>query len=804
MSGLSIWRPVFLCAFIAVWLAGCDRKAAGLEPDKISFVSPDVQFGRPGETLTNAVRLEVLSLPVRGALGGTGSRKPLEGVRIKALAADAGSGIQATPAGGMTDAGGGFVCSVTLGQTFGDHYLDFVCEDAPEIRARARFVAGVSKENDGQEVAAGDALARPLRVRLTDETGGPLVGETVYFVLSSQPGKAGRVSRGEVRTDTNGVAETGLKTDPSATGVYEVRVDVSNRARGVVARPFFLRATAMNAYGMAIGILCGIALFIYGMTLLSDGLLQIAGSRMKSTLAYITRNRFSAIMAGTLVTAVIQSSSAMTVMTVGFVNAGLLSLRQAIGVIFGANIGTTATGQIISFNLDGVALPAIVVGVVVLLVARKAVWVGAARTVLGFGLLFFGMNMMAAELKDAAAFPSFVKVFQMVDCAPLPGQPVPLTAILGAVAIGTITTMIVQSSSATIGLTMALASSGLLNFWTAFPIVLGDNIGTTITAVLASLNTNRTAKQTAAAHSLFNVIGTFVMVALLYVPWGDVPCFLALVDAITAGAVFHGENIARHVAMAHTLFNVTNVVLLTAFIPNLAWLCERLVPARQAKSGAVRLEPHLLNTPALALVCVGNALAEMVEKAWGASVTALTGYRDSKPASVEALKIVEDEVDAMQNDIMDYLVQLTRRELPEGQAAMIPVLMHCVNDAERISDLAYLIARRVAALPVSAGRVTEGAMRELDDVLAKAGLIYDMTQDSLRHGSGAVKAVEILMGELKPLLSAAITGHVARLNNGTCMPERGLLHVDVVTSVENMVRHLENIAQRADLLTADR
>ena len=204
----------------------------------------------------------------------------------------------------------------------------------------------------------------------------------------------------------------------------------------------------MNAYGMAIGILCGIALFIYGMTLLSDGLLQIAGSRMKSTLAYITRNRFSAIMAGTLVTAVIQSSSAMTVMTVGFVNAGLLSLRQAIGVIFGANIGTTATGQIISFNLDGVALPAIVVGVVVLLVARKAVWVGAARTVLGFGLLFFGMNMMAAELKDATAFPSFVKVFQMVDCAPLPGQPVPLTAILGAVAIGTITTMIVQSSSA--------------------------------------------------------------------------------------------------------------------------------------------------------------------------------------------------------------------------------------------------------------------------------------------------------------------------------------------------------------------
>ena len=360
--------------------------------------------------------------------------------------------------------------------------------------------------------------------------------------------------------------------------------------------------------------------------------------------------------------------------------------------------------------------------------------------------------------------------------------------------------MVVQSSAATIGLAMALASSGLLNFWTVFPIVLGDNIGTTITAILAALNTNRTAKQTAAAHSMFNIIGTGIMVALFYVPYRGVPCFLYFVDSVTAGAVFQGENLSRHIAMAHTFFNVTNVCILTFFIPQLAWICEHVMPAKKSTTRTVRLEKHLLNTPPLALVCAMNALADMTEKAWRASLDALRGYKDGEPVSVDAIKKIEDEVDEMQGAIMDYLVQLTRKELTEHQAQAIPVLMHCVNDAERISDLAFLIARRAATQPSNGTKFTDGALREMQEIVDKAGVIANLTLESLRGGTGAAKAVAIVMQDMKTMTRKSIQGHVDRLQAGQCKPDRGMIFVEVIAALENIIRHLENIAKRADQL----
>jgi Na/Pi-cotransporter len=521
---------------------------------------------------------------------------------------------------------------------------------------------------------------------------------------------------------------------------------------------------------------------------------------MKTVLAYVTRNRVAAIFAGTFVTALIQSSSATTVMTVGFVNAGLLSLQQAIGVVFGANIGTTVTGQMVSFKLDGLALPAIIAGTAGLLIARRATWQGSARTLLGFGLLFFGMTLMSDELKSVSTFPSFIRVFQSFDCTPQPGQPMPFGAVLGAIGIGTLMTMLVQSSSATIGLTIALANSGLLNIWTAVPIVLGDNIGTTITAILASLNANRTARQTAAAHSMFNVLGTGVMVGLFYVPVRGVPCFLHLVNDVTSGNVFLGENIGRHVAMAHTLFNVMNVVLMTPFIGTLAWLCEHLIPAKKATTATVHLEKNLLNTPSLALFCAMRALADMTDSAWRTAELALRGYKDGKPVKVSDIEAMEDEVDRNQSEIMDYLVQLTRKELSEQQAAAIPVLMHCVNDAERISDLALLIARRAEAQTTSS-RFSKDALEELETLLEKATTIAGLTHESLQDGRFLAKAVGIVVEDLEKLAHASMQGHVDRLQKGLCTPERGLVFVEVVGAVENIVRHLENIAQRSDQLT---
>ena len=263
----------------------------------------------------------------------------------------------------------------------------------------------------------------------------------------------------------------------------------------------------MNVVALTVTVLGGLAIFVYGMGLMSEGLTQIAGARLKAALGFMTKNRVAAIAAGAGITALIQSSSATSVMTVGFVNAGLLSLEQAIGVIFGANVGTTITGQLVSFKLTDLALPAVTLGVIGLMIAKRQATRGLWRTILGFGLLFFGMTMMSHELKAVAKLPEFVKVFSLFDCTPSASGFLPLGSVLGAITVGTLCTMVVQSSSATIGITIALAEAGLINIWTAIPIVLGDNIGTTITAALASIGTNVNAKRTALALlSIFNCL----------------------------------------------------------------------------------------------------------------------------------------------------------------------------------------------------------------------------------------------------------------------------------------------------------
>jgi Na/Pi-cotransporter len=795
-ASFSLFSAALLLSFV---LVGCGPVSQEEVPDKIVLISPETQLGQAGATQKNGVHVELLSKPTRGLCGGSGAPSPLIGKKVRVVAVDPSCGIRATPDAGTTDQGGSFVCDVTLGSAFGDQYLEVVCEEAPKIRQRVRFVAGVTAENERQEVAAGDTLPKPIRIHVTAPDGAPVADSPVYFSLSRQPGTHGTIDKHFAQTDTNGMAEVSLTTDPDATGIYAVSAEVADPKKGFSTRSFIIEAMAMSTYGVIVSIFCGIALFIYGMTLLSEGLQQIAGNKMKTALSYITKHRVTGILAGAVVTALVQSSSAITVMTVGFVNAGLLTLRQAIGVVFGANIGTTVTGQIISFNLECISLPAIVAGVIGILIFRKGLWHGFFRTVLGFGLLFYGMILMSSELKSAGAFPSFVHFFQTFDCRPQPGQPVPLGAVLGAIGIGTLTTMVVQSSAATIGLAIALANSGLLNFWTAFPIILGDNIGTTITAILAAINTNRTAQQTAAAHSMFNVLGTCIMVLLLYVPFHGIPCFLYFVDYATAGNAFQGENLGRHIAMAHTFFNVTNVIVLTAFIPQLAWLCEHILPSKKLDARD-NLEKHLLNTPSLALICATNALADMTEKAWRSSLDALTGYKNGKPVSVDAIHELENEVDRMQASIMNYLVQLTRRELTEKQAQSIPVLMHCVNDAERISDLAYLIARRAAGQPTPTARFTDDALSEMERLLEKASQIADLTLESLRGGTGVAKAVAIVMQDMKAQSRKSIQGHVDRLQRGLCKPERGMVYVEIISALENIVRHLENIAQRSDQL----
>lgn len=553
----------------------------------------------------------------------------------------------------------------------------------------------------------------------------------------------------------------------------------------------------MNILQLTTTVLGGLALFIYGMGLMSEGLTQIAGARMKAVLGYVTRNRVFAILAGAGVTALIQSSSATTVMTVGFVNAGLLSLQQAIGVVFGANIGTTMTGQLVSFNLADIALPAVVVGVAGTMAARRLRTRAFWRAVLGFGLLFFGMNMMSHELKSLAKLPEFVRVFSVFDCAPSAAGYLPLGSVLGAIAVGTLCTMVVQSSSATIGITIALAEAGLINIWTAVPIVLGDNIGTTVTAALAAIGTNANAKRTALAHALFNVIGTVLLVSTFPLVFANgagerAPAFFHLVNASAEGDVFAGANLGRHVAMAHTLFNVTNVVVLAFFIPLLARICERLIG--EGKSGrTVLLEPHLLASPELALHAATLALGDMTRRAWTVASAALATCLGKAAVDADSIENAENGVDAMQADIRAYLIQISQRSLTDRQACMIPEVIHCVNDAERISDLALRVYRKTNRVR---GTLPADVRADVAAVIGQVRLFAHATVEAIKTGRPIAEDPVALENAIHTAVRKATRAFSAHLHDSGERTEGDLAVLAVFSCLRDISRHLGNIATR--------
>lgn len=558
----------------------------------------------------------------------------------------------------------------------------------------------------------------------------------------------------------------------------------------------------MEKFQLLVTVLGGLAIFVYGMGLMSEGLTQIAGARLKAVLGYITRNRVMAIAAGAGITAIIQSSSATTVMTVGFVNAGLLDLTQAIGVIFGANIGTTITGQIVSLKLDDLAFPAIIVGVAGLMLAHRAIMRGTWKTILGFGLLFLGMTMMSTELKVVAKDPGFIAFFSKFDCTPSTGGFLPILSVIGAIAVGTICTMVVQSSSATIGITIALAEAGLINIWTAIPIVLGDNIGTTVTAALASIGTNANARRTALAHALFNTIGTFILVCTFPIVLANAkgacaPAFYHLVNLCAEGNAFAGEAPGRHVAMAHTLFNVTNVCILSFFIPLLARICKRIIPEGRAQR-TVTLEPHLLPVPSLALQAASRALADMTRRSWtiaSAALNTLVGRAAADEASIER---AEKEIDDMQIKIRDYIVSISRGKLTEREAATIPELLHCVNDAERISDLALKVYRKTSR--VQSSRISSEAIEGIGAVSKKVRQLARSTIEILMKAKmdvGDISTFEKEIHEFTKATARTLTLHMQDQGDGS---KNDIAVLSVLSALRDIARHLGNIAVRIPMI----
>ncbi len=542
----------------------------------------------------------------------------------------------------------------------------------------------------------------------------------------------------------------------------------------------------------------GLAIFIFGMKLMSDGLRKAAGERMRSILRFFASNRFVAILSGALVTAVIQSSSASTVMVIGFVNAGLLNLAQSIGIIFGANIGTTITAQLVAFEISWIIMPAIIVGLLVGFL-EPPIPRGWGETIIGFGFLFLGMSIMSDELKQLSTNPAFTAVFRTFDCAPQNGW-IPPGALFGAIGIGLAATMIIQSSSACTGIIIALGAGGLINLYTAVALVLGSNIGTTITAQLAAIPANRIAKQAALAHTLFNVIGVALIVPTFWLRPGesDLPLFFRLVDSLGGAG-----DLPRRIANAHTLFNVLTTLVLLPFIPLLAKVCERLIPKISAKVKYHRLEPLLLETPAIALGQSIERFRKMLRKAWKMVDCALESYDNPQavpPEKVRKLERKEERIDELQEKITGYLTALMQKELSPAQSLTVPALLHCTNDAERIGDhtevLVHLLTRlNTEETPLSGSAKEE--FRHLHTLLRQqvAEVFSRLSPDAVLTTSGLGTDAD-----LSAYAAHCEDMHVQRMSRGECHPASGVIYLELLAEFVKISRHLTNISDRAEVL----
>lgn len=543
----------------------------------------------------------------------------------------------------------------------------------------------------------------------------------------------------------------------------------------------------------------GLALFIYGMKLMSDGLHKAAGERMREILRFFSSNRFIAILAGTLVTAVIQSSSATTVMVIGFVNAGLLSLLNSIGILFGANIGTTITAQLVAFDIEWVIMPCIIIGVILTFVTRPS-WRGRGDTILGFGLLFFGMYMMSDELKLLADNQAVLSLFSYFDCAPRNGW-MPVGAVFGAIGIGMGVTMIMQSSSACTGIIIALGAGGLINLYTAVALVLGSNIGTTITAQIAAIPANRIAKQTALAHTLFNIIGVILVVLTFWLPFGDTsePIFFRIVNALSGS----GE-LPRRIANAHTLFNGFTTLILTPFIPLLARVCEAIIPVHEPELKFQYLENHLLKSPPLALVQTVSALRKMLHDAWVMIDCALKTYARNDAANQALAKELperEEGIDAMQAQITEYLSKLMLLKLTGTQARAVPVLLHCTNDLERIGDHAAIILEQIDQIKASGVGLSSLALGELEQLHALLIEQVECASGVLNKQSAKYLArADELKEHIRALTEKFEDNHIQRLKDGSCLPVIGVYYIELLAEIRKVSRHIANVTDRAKII----
>jgi phosphate:Na+ symporter len=544
---------------------------------------------------------------------------------------------------------------------------------------------------------------------------------------------------------------------------------------------------------MILGTIGGLGLFLFGMMLMSDGLKKAAGQRLRTILETMTRNTYVGFVVGAITTAVIQSSSATTVIVIGLVNAGLLTLKQSIGVIIGSNVGTTATAWLVSvagfggLDIELYALPAVGLGFLLHIGGRTRWMKNVGTVLLGFGLLFLGIEYMKdsfSSLQESARVQELLVHYG--------GQS--LLAILA----GTILTMLIQSSSAAVAVVQLLAMGGAFGTdWqtalnVAIPFTLGADIGTTITAQIAAVQASRTARRTAWAHTMFNVLGVVIAYPFVILGW-----YGALVD-IVAPWELSQSTVAGSIAVAHTLFKIVSSAIFLPQARLLEKVATRLVPVRPSEAAArpMVLERHLLSTPEIALEQAQREILRMAQTAKTGVLDALDGLLESDRRKLQSARQMEEFTDTLQYEITSYLTELSGRQLSEEVAVHLPVLLHTVNDLERIGDHAVNIVQIAERKIDQKLSFTEPATAEANRLRKEAVEMFDRVIGALQD-SDSPMAQSALLNEatLNQMQFDLRRNHVQRMTEGLCAPETGLIFVDLVDNVEKIGDHLANIAQ---------
>lgn len=527
-------------------------------------------------------------------------------------------------------------------------------------------------------------------------------------------------------------------------------------------------------------LLGGLGLFLFGIKTMGDGLEQAAGSKMKRLLEALTRNKFTAVLVGLLVTAVIQSSSATTVMVVGFVNAGLLSLSKAIGVIMGANIGTTVTSLMLSVKLNfGILFTA--VGAICQLAGNRSSFKLLGQIMMGLGILFVGMDAMTAAMEPLRDWQGFRGMMELAKN--------PLVGVLAGAGV----TALLQSSSASVGILQALAATGAISLQASLFILFGQNIGTCVTALLASVGANRTAKRAAVVHLLFNVIGAALFIVLALV--------LPLASWIETLA---GANLRLQIAFAHIIFNVVTTLLLlpmSGLLERLAYLVVRGEDKQQEPMRLEYFDARLFSTPPVAVQQLFREVQRMADIVAVNYRFAMQYYFAPKDLAVDEFDNREQVIDYLNAEITQNLIELKGLNLRADDIRLVGSLFHVVNDLERIGDHSMNIVEIGSARKKEKLRFSGKAEREIEEL---SGIVTSMLDKSIHIVKRQITDVEIigevieLESQVDKLCEALADHHVDRVKNKKCTPRNGMLYLDMLNNLERIADHADNLASSVE------